>query len=90
MQSGPDAGTECRSPAGSLTCAAQNRDPFLTGGYTPAFHLFGSAASGANIGFGLHYWFLPHLGVRAEFRDIVLPAMSPENVWVFRGGIAFR
>jgi hypothetical protein len=70
--------------------AAQKLDPFVTGGFTSAFNLFGSATNGANLGFGLHYWFLRHLGARAEFRDIVFPGTSPANVWGFRGGIAFR
>jgi hypothetical protein len=69
--------------------AAQKVDPFVTAGFTGAFDFF-AAAGGANIGFGLHYWFLRHLGVRAEFRDIVFPATSPANIWGFRGGIAFR
>ncbi len=70
--------------------AAQKVDPFVTGGFTGAFDFF-AAASGGNIGFGLHYWFLRHLGARAEFRDIVFPGASPgANVWGFRGGIAFR
>jgi hypothetical protein len=71
--------------------AAQKVDPFVTGGFTSAFNLFGSATNGANLGLGLHYWFLPHLGVRAEFRDIVFLGTSQgANVWGFRGGIAFR
>jgi hypothetical protein len=46
-------------------------DPFLTGGYTLAFDplvVFGgrSSANGLNVGGGLNYWFLRHLGVRAE------------------------
>ncbi len=70
--------------------AAQKVDPFVTGGFTGAFDFF-AAASGANIGVGLHYWFLRHLGARAEFRDIVFPGTSQgANVWGFRGGIAFR
>jgi hypothetical protein len=69
---------------------AQKVDPFLTVGFTPAFELF-TGARGANLGFGLHYWFFRHLGVRAEFRDIVIPSASPgANFWGFRGGIAFR
>ena len=69
---------------------AQKVDPFVTGGYTGAFNFF-AAASGANIGLGLHYWFLPHLGVRAEFRDIVFPGTTQgANIRGFRGGIAFH
>jgi hypothetical protein len=76
--------------------ATQKFDPFVTGGYTLAFDpliIFGSRSNsnGANIGLGLNYWFLRHLGVRAEFRDIVLPGNSPGvNSWGIRGGIAFR
>ena len=76
--------------------ARQKLDPFVTGGYTLAFDpliLFGtrSNSNGANIGVGLNYWFLHHLGVRAEFRDIMLPGNSPGvNSWGIRGGIAFR
>jgi hypothetical protein len=77
--------------------AAQRADPFVTGGFTKGFDPFlgpfSSAASGnaANIGFGLQYWVVRHLGVRAEFRDIVLPGNSPgTNFWGLRGGFAFR
>jgi hypothetical protein len=77
--------------------AAQKLDPFLTGGYTLAFDPLAAALgargseNGANAGFGLSYWFLRHLGVRAEFRDIVIPRSSPmANYWGIRGGIAFR
>jgi hypothetical protein len=71
-------------------------DPFITGGYTLAFDplvVFGtrSASNGANVGIGLNYWFLRHLGMRAEFRDIVIPGNSPGvSSWGIRGGIAFR
>jgi hypothetical protein len=76
--------------------ATRKLDPFLTGGYTLAFDplvLFGSrsASNGANLGAGLNYWFLHHLGVRAEFRDILIPGNSPSpSSWGIRGGIAFR
>ncbi len=71
-------------------------DPFVTGGYTLAFDplvVLGprNASNGVNIGFGLNYWFLRHLGVRTEFRDIVIPGNLPGvNSWGIRGGIAFR
>jgi hypothetical protein len=74
----------------------QKLDPFLTGGYTLAFDplaAFGprAASNGANTGFGLNYWFLRHLGVRGEFRDIAIPGNSPGvSSWGIRGGIAFR
>jgi hypothetical protein len=75
---------------------AKNLDPFITGGYTLAFDplaaAFGQRASsnGANLGLGLNYWFLRHLGVRAEFRDIVIPGNSPGTSWGIRGGVALR
>jgi hypothetical protein len=76
--------------------SAQKFDPFVTGGYTLAFDpltvLGGrSSSNGANIGGGLNYWFLRHLGVRAEFRDMVFPGRSPSaSSWGIRAGIAFR
>jgi hypothetical protein len=74
-----------------LRHAATGRfDPFVVGGYTRAFDLF-SGANGANFGLGLNYWVTHHLGVRAEFRDMVFSTGSPTtNFWAFRGGIAFR
>jgi hypothetical protein len=76
---------------------ARKLDPFITGGYTLAFDplagAFGSraASNGANLGFGLSYWFLRHLGVRAEFLDIVIPgSLQGTTSWGIRGGIAFR
>jgi hypothetical protein len=65
-------------------------DPFIVGGYTRAFDLF-SGANGANFGLGLNFWLIHHLGVRAEFRDMVFSTGIPTtNFWAFRGGIAFR
>lgn len=76
---------------------ARRLDPFVTGGYTLAFDplaaAFGSraASNGANLGFGLNYWFLRHVGTRAEFREIVIPGSLPGiTSWGIRGGIAFR
>jgi hypothetical protein len=77
--------------------SSQKLDPFVTGGYTYAFDplagLTGSTvgANGVNFGLGLHYWFLHHLGVRAEFRDLLLHGTaSTPNFWGFRAGLAIR
>lgn len=75
--------------------AAQKFDPFFTGGYTLAFDLLplgpATSANGANLGAGFNYWFVRHLGIRAEFRDIVIPGSSPAaNHWGIRGGFTFR
>ena len=73
---------------------AQKFDPIVTGGYTLAFDplvVFGgrSSSNGANLGVGLNYWFLRHLGVRAEFRDMLFPGRMPSpSSWEIRGGIA--
>ena len=66
--------------------AGKKFDPFVVGGYTRAFELF-SGVNGGNFGFGLNYWLSHGLGIRGEFRDMVL---SGSNYWAFRVGIAFR
>ncbi len=65
-------------------------DPFVTGGYTLAFSLFGGRADAFNAGGGINFWLWRRLGLRAEFRDIVANSISSPNFWVFRGGLAFR
>ena len=66
-------------------------DPFITGGLTLGLTvaLFGSNSTTTmgNVGAGLNYWFSRHLGLRAEFRDLV---NSGGQAPLFRGGISFR
>jgi len=59
--------------------------PFVTGGYTLAFR--GAAAGLVNYGGGVTYWFRPHLGVRAEFRNHQSGGFSMPS---FRFGFSFR
>jgi hypothetical protein len=74
----------------SRKTASGKADPFIVGGYTHASDFF-SSANGANFGVGLNYWWSRHVGVRAEFRDIVFPGSGATgNFWAIRGGIAFR
>jgi hypothetical protein len=63
-------------------------DPFIEGGYTRAFQLF-SGANGGNFGFGLNYWFSRRLGIRGQFRELLLSGTS-NNYWAVSAGIAFR
>jgi hypothetical protein len=64
-------------------------DPFIAAGYTFASDLF-NTAKGVNFGAGFNYWLAHHVGLRAEFRDIVFPGGTTANFWAIRGGIAFR
>ncbi|HUQ93624.1 MAG TPA: hypothetical protein VM120_18225 [Bryobacteraceae bacterium] len=61
-------------------------DPFVTAGYT--LFVRSGAVNGYNYGGGFVYWFKPHAGLRAEFRDQRFPQGSafPE----FRLGFSFR
>jgi hypothetical protein len=65
-------------------------DPFIVGGYTYGSDLL-AGASGGNFGAGLNYWMTHHIGVRAEFRDIIFAGSSSRvNGWAIRGGVVFR
>jgi hypothetical protein len=65
-------------------------DPFVTGGYTLGFSIFGGAGSAFNAGGGINFWLWRRLGLRAEFRDIVVHGNPSPNFAVFRGGLLFR
>ncbi len=75
-----------------LAAASNHRrfDPFVTGGYTLAFSLFGGHANAFNAGGGINFRLWRRLGLRAELRDIVVPNISSPNFLVFRGGLVFR
>jgi hypothetical protein len=59
--------------------------PFVTGGYSVAFR--DGAASLANYGGGVTYWFKPHWGARVEVRNYQSAAASLVSV---RFGLSFR
>lgn len=65
-------------------------DPFVTAGYTLGFSLFGATGSAFNAGGGINFWLWRRVGLRAEFRDVVVPGNSPPNFAIFRGGIMLR
>jgi hypothetical protein len=65
-------------------------DPFVTGGYTLAFSLFGARANAGNFGAGINFRLWRRLGLRGELRDIVAPGVSSPNFWAVRGGLVFR
>jgi hypothetical protein len=75
-----------------LAAASHQRkfDPFVTGGYTLGFSIFGGTGSAFNAGGGINFWLWRRLGLRAEFRDVVVHGNSSPNFAVFRGGILFR
>jgi hypothetical protein len=70
--------------------AQRKLDPFVTGGYTFGFSLFGHNASLFNVGGGINFWLWRRVGLRAEVRDIVAHGDNSPNFLVFRGGLAFR
>ncbi len=59
--------------------------PFVSGGYTLAFR--SGVGHLVNYGGGLTYWFRPHWGVRAEFRNHQNGSFSMPS---FRLGFSFR
>lgn len=61
-------------------------DPFLAGGYSAAATIFSSTNNG-NLGLGFNYWLHSHLGLRAEFREVI---GSRDHLPLIRGGIVFR
>lgn len=65
-------------------------DPFVTGGYTLAFSLFGERANAYNFGGGINFRLWRRLGLRGELRDIRAPGISSPNFWAVRGGLVFR
>ncbi len=65
-------------------------DPFVTAGYTLGFSLFGGSGSAFNAGGGINFRLWRLLGLRAEFRGIVVPGNNSPNFAIFRGGIMLR
>ena len=67
----------------------QKADPFFAAGYTLGFR--GERANLFNFGGGVNYWFIPHLGIKAELRDQVwTPSNATVHAWGFRFGLNFR
>lgn len=67
----------------------QKADPFFTAGYSLGFR--GERANLFNFGGGVNYWFISHLGLKAELRDHVWkPDNATVHAWGFRFGLAFR
>jgi hypothetical protein len=64
-------------------------DPFVTGGYTVLFR--SGSENLFNVGGGVNWWFLSHLGLKLEFRDQIY-ARSGESLhfWGIRFGLNFR
>jgi hypothetical protein len=62
-------------------------DPFVTGGYTLAFRA--GHVNLFNVGAGMNFWFLRHLGFRLEGRDHIRPD-GPLHYSGIRFGLAFR
>lgn len=68
---------------------SEHLDPFVTGGLS-AVYWRRSGGLYANVGTGVHYWFRPRIGARAEVRAY-LPAIHDLSSFAeFRLGIAFR
>jgi hypothetical protein len=64
-------------------------DPFVTGGYSIGFR--DDHINMGNYGGGVNFWFLSHLGFRAEFRDHVNTNIDETlHYWGFRFGLVFH
>jgi hypothetical protein len=64
-------------------------DPYATGGYSLLFR--SGHANLGNFGAGVNYWFIPRIGMKAEFRDHVWsPSDGTLHYWGVRFGLTFR
>jgi hypothetical protein len=83
------SGVGLLSVNGSYHFLPQDRrlDPFVTAGYSLVFR--SGSANLVNFGGGVQYWMRDRLGLRAEFRDHVLPNPAVHYLEV-RFGLCFR
>jgi hypothetical protein len=71
-----------------LLASDRKLDPFITGGYSTLFRT--GRFNGGNVGGGLNYWFVQHVGVRAEVRDHIFNPGRTLQDWGVRFGVTLR
>jgi hypothetical protein len=71
-----------------LLAPGRKLDPFVTGGYAVLFRT--GHFNGGDIGGGLNYWFVRHVGVRAEVRDHIFNPGQTIHDWGGRLGVTLR